>query len=112
MDTLICFLFLDGETCKGIKSKLNSVYGDLSQSMTTVRYWFNEFKLGRTSVFDLEHPGRPADVVTAENVKKIHNMILADRGTKVRKVAEAVGVSYETAINVLYDKLGMGKVLV
>jgi len=30
--------------------------------MTTIRYWFNEFKRGRTSVFDEERPGRPVEV--------------------------------------------------
>ena len=61
--------------------------------MTIVRYWFSEFKGGRTSVFDEERPGRPADVITAKFVKKVYDMILADRRTKVREVAEAVGVS-------------------
>ena len=64
----------------------------------------NEFKR-----FDEERPGRPADVVSVEIVKKVHNMILTDRRTKVGEVEEAVGVSYGTAINVLHDKLGMRK---
>ncbi|EFN60336.1 Putative uncharacterized protein FLJ37770, partial [Camponotus floridanus] len=92
-----------------IKAKLDAVYGDTSPSMTTVRYWFNEFKRGRTSVFDEERPGRPADVVTEEIIQKVHDMILADRRTKVREVAEAIGVSTGTAINILHDKLAMKK---
>ena len=103
--SVIRFLFLDGKTCEEIKAKLDAVYGDPSPSMTTVRYWFNEFKRGHTSVFDVERPRRPADVVTEEIVEKVHDMILADRRTKVREVAEAVGVSYGTAINILHDKL-------
>lgn len=43
---VIRFLFLDGKTCEKIKAKLDAVYGDSSPSMTTVRYWFNEFKHG------------------------------------------------------------------
>ncbi|KAG5329352.1 SETMR methyltransferase, partial [Acromyrmex charruanus] len=77
--------------------------------MTTVRYWFNEFKRGRSSVFDEESPGRPADVVTEEIVEKVHDMIFADRRTKMHEVAEAVGVSYGTAFNILHDNLGMKK---
>ena len=91
--------------CEEIRAKL--VYGDLSTSMTSVRYWFNKFKPGRTIVFDEERLGRPADVVAVETVQKVHDMILANRRTKVRIVAEAVGVSYRTAINILHDKLGM-----
>ncbi|KAG5322721.1 MOS1T transposase, partial [Pseudoatta argentina] len=87
--SVIRFLFLDEKTCEEIKTKLDAVYRNSSPSMTTVRYWFNEFKRGRSSVFDEERPGRPADVVTEEIVEKDHDMILADRRTKVHEVAEA-----------------------
>ncbi|KAG5330265.1 MOS1T transposase, partial [Acromyrmex heyeri] len=83
-----------------METKLDAVYGNSSLSMTTVRYWFNEFKRGRSSVFDEERPGRPADMVTEEIVEKVHDMILADRRMKVHEVAEAV---------ILYDNLGMKK---
>ena len=81
--TLIHLLFSNRKTREEIKAKLNAVYGDLSLSMTTVSYWFEEFKRRHTSVFDEECPGRPSDVVTAEIVKKFLDMILADRRTKV-----------------------------
>ncbi|KAG5342870.1 SETMR methyltransferase, partial [Acromyrmex heyeri] len=103
----IRFLFLNGKTCEEIKTKLDAVYGNSSPSMTTVRYWFNEFKRGRSSVFDEERPGRPADVITEEIVEKVHDMILADRRTKVHEVAEAIDVSYGTAFNILHDNLRM-----
>lgn len=108
--SVIRFLFLDGKTCEQIKVKLDAVYGGLSPSMSTVRYWFNEFKRGRTSVFDEDRPGRPADVVTEEVVQKVKNIMVTDRRTKVRELAEAVGVSYGTAINIIHDKLNMKKV--
>ncbi|KAG5343812.1 SETMR methyltransferase, partial [Acromyrmex heyeri] len=103
------FLFLDGKTCEEIKTKLDAVYGNSSSSMTTVRYWFNEFKRDRSSVFDEERPDHSADVITEEIVEKVHDMILADRRTKVYEVAEAVGVSYGTAFNILHDNLGIKK---
>jgi len=83
--------------------------GDTSPSMATVRYWFNEFKRGRTFVFDEERPGRPADVITEEIIQKVHDMILADRRTNVREVAEAISVSTGTANNILRDKLATKK---
>ncbi|KAG5331642.1 SETMR methyltransferase, partial [Acromyrmex charruanus] len=106
---VIRFLFLDRKTCEEIKTKLNTVYGNSSPSITTVRYWFNEFKRGRSSVFDEGRPGRLADVVTEEIVEKVHDMILTDRRTKVHEVAEAVDVSYGTAFNILHDNLGIKK---
>ncbi|KAG5327898.1 SETMR methyltransferase, partial [Acromyrmex heyeri] len=103
--SVIRFLFLDGKTCEEIKTKLDAVYGNSSPFMITIRYWFNEFKRGRSSVFYEERP-------TEEIIEKVHDMILADRRTKVHEVAEAVGVSYETAFNILHDNLGMKKLSV
>ncbi|XP_067212978.1 histone-lysine N-methyltransferase SETMAR-like [Linepithema humile] len=60
--SMIRFLFLDGKTCEEIKVKLHVVYKDHAPSMITIRYWFNEFKRGRTSVFDEERPGRPIEM--------------------------------------------------
>ena len=65
--------------CEEMKLKLDAVYGDLLPSITAVKYWFNEFERGLTSVYDEERPGRLADALTAEIVKKVHDMILADR---------------------------------
>ena len=89
--SVIRFLFLDGKNCDEIKTKLDAVSGDISPSMTTVRFWFIEFKCERTSVSDEDQPGRPAHVVTEDIVKKVRKIILADRRTIVREVAEAVG---------------------
>ena len=96
---------MDGKKCEEIIAKFNVVYGDLSRSMTTVRYWFNKFKRDRTYIFDEDHPGRPADVVTVEVVKKVHDMIFSDHRTEVRGEAKAVGVSYGRTINILHDMI-------
>ena len=102
-------MFLDGKNCDKIKTKLDAVYGDISPSMTTVKFWFNEFKCGRTSVFDEDQPRRLAEVVTEDIVKKVRKIILADHRTKVCVIAESVGVSTGTAINLLHDRLAMKK---
>ena len=103
-------LFIFGwKMCEEIKAKLDAVYGDLSPSMTTVRYWFNKFKRGRLSIFEEKRPGRPADVFAAEIFKKVQDMILVKRRTKGREVAEAVGVRYGTALKILHDNLRMKK---
>ena len=66
---VIRFLFWVGKTCEEIKVKLHAVYKDYAPSMTTIRYWFNEHKRGRTSVFDEERPGRPIELTTENMVK-------------------------------------------
>ena len=64
---MIRFLFLNGKTCEQVKVKLHAVYKDNAISITTIRYWFNEFKRGRTSVFDEEPASRPIEVTTEDN---------------------------------------------
>ena len=61
--------------------------------MTTTRYWFNEFKRGRTSVL----------------VTKIHDIMLADLRVKIREIADIVDISTECIQNILNEKLGMRK---
>jgi histone-lysine N-methyltransferase SETMAR len=107
--SVIRFLFLDGKTCEEIKVKLHAVYKDHAPSMTTIRYWFNEFKRGRTSVFDEERPGRPIEVSTEDMVNKIHDVVLADRRVKIREIADIVNISIERVQNILHEKLGMKK---
>jgi len=83
---VIRFLFLDGKTCEEIKVKLQAVYKDHATSLTTIGYWVNEFKRGRTSVFDEERPGRPIEVSTEDMVNKIHDVVLADHGVKIERL--------------------------
>ena len=55
------------------KEKLDKYYGDSAPSIAMVKKWFTDFRCGRTSTND------------AENVEKIHDMVLADRRVKVRE---------------------------
>ena len=92
-----------------IKAKLHAVYKDHAPSMNTINYWCNEFKRGRTSVFDEERPGCPIKVTTEDMVKKIHDIVLADRRVKFRKIAIIVDISTERIQNILHEKSGMRK---
>src|SRR5947199_4285649 len=107
--SVIRFLFLDGKTCEEIKIKLHAVYKDDAPSMTTIRFWFNEFKRGRTSIFDEKRPGRPIEVTTEDMVNKIHDIVLADRRVKIREIANIIKISTERIQNVLHETLGMRK---
>lgn len=106
---MIRFLFLEGKSRSEIKERLDAVYGESSPSMATVKNWFNEFKRGRTSVFDEPRPGAPQTATTADNVAKIHDLVLADRRLKVREIAETVGISKDRVGHILHEILGMRK---
>jgi len=67
--SVIRFIFLNEEKCEEIKmSRIPSK--DQTPSMTTIRQWFNEFKRGRTSVFD-EERSRPRPPVEAATEKVV-----------------------------------------
>jgi hypothetical protein len=39
-----------------------------------VKYWFAEFKRGRTDTNDEHRSGRPKEVITQEMINKIHDI--------------------------------------
>ena len=80
---LFCRNYIEQDTVASLAGRSRPPVATRSKhhapSMTTIRYWFNEFKPGRTSVFDEERPGRPIEVTTQDMVKKMHDIVLADR---------------------------------
>lgn len=106
---IIKYFYLKGLKAKEIKRELDSTLGESSPSHTTVKRWVAEFKMGRTCTADEPRSGRPAEVTTPETIEKIHKIVLADRRTKVREIAEAVGISSERVHNILHKYLGMNK---
>lgn len=85
--SMIRFLFLERKSRSEIREHLGAVYSDSSLPMSSVKYWFKEFQLGRTSIFDEPHPGAPKTATTEDNVTKILDLILAYRRLKVREIA-------------------------
>ena len=67
----------------------------------------NEFKRGRTSVFDEPRPGAPKLATTEDNVNKIHDLVLADRRLKVREITKTVGISKDCVGHILHEILGI-----
>ncbi|XP_018057545.1 PREDICTED: LOW QUALITY PROTEIN: uncharacterized protein LOC108693227 [Atta colombica] len=78
---------------------------DNAPSMTIIRYWYNEFKRGQTSIFE-ERPGHPIEVTTEDVINKIHDIVLADR-REIREIANIVKISTERKMS--YETLGMKK---
>ncbi|KAF7273706.1 hypothetical protein GWI33_013591 [Rhynchophorus ferrugineus] len=60
------------------------------------------------STEDGERSGRPKEVVTDENIKKIHKMILNDRNLKFNEIADTLKVSTER-VHHIHEYLGMRK---
>ncbi|KAG5316469.1 SETMR methyltransferase, partial [Acromyrmex insinuator] len=107
--SLIKHYFLRDKTAKETKEKLDKYYVANTPSDYTVKYWFREFRGGRNSTTDEIRSGRLSDAVTEENVKKIHEMVLADRKVKVRELADATKISTERTRHILGEILHMKK---
>jgi hypothetical protein len=82
------------------------VYGDSSPSFSTIKKWAAEFKLGRTSLEDDSREVRPNSAATPEIIEQVQ---VDDRRTKVREVAETVGISKERVGYILHEELYMKK---
>ncbi|XP_011647659.1 histone-lysine N-methyltransferase SETMAR-like [Pogonomyrmex barbatus] len=106
---VIKFLHLKGNTPTQIKAELDAIYEDSAPSFATVKRWAAEFKRGRTSLADDERSGRPTTATIADNIERIHQMILDDRRIKVREIAEAVGISKERVCHILTKELNICK---
>ena len=98
-----------GNASKEIRAKLAELYGTSAPSLKTVHNWVNEFNRGRTSTHDESRSGCPVEAATPEIIEKVHDMILNDRQVKVRKIVEAITISYGILITILHQKLSMTK---
>lgn len=109
--SLIKNYLLRGKTAEETKEKLDRYYGANAPSDCTVKYWFWEFRGDRNSATDAGRGGRPSDAITEDHVKRIHEMVLAERSVKVRELADATNISTERTCYVLGEILGMTKLL-
>lgn len=91
------------------KKWLDKCYPDSAPSKATVERWFAEFKCGRTRTDDAERCGRPNEVVTPENVKNVHKIILENRKVKLQEVADTMKMSKGSIYTILHEHLHMRK---
>ncbi|KAF7279819.1 hypothetical protein GWI33_006702 [Rhynchophorus ferrugineus] len=61
------------------------------------------------SIEDGERSGRSKEVVTDENNKKIHKMILNDRKLKLNEIADTLDIPTERIHHIIREYLGMRK---
>jgi len=108
---LIYHCYLMGKNTVKAKEWLDKCYKESAPSRQMVEKWFADFKRGRTETDDAPRFGRPAEVVTPENIKKVHKMVLADRKVKVRELAEALKISKGSVGTILHENLSMRKLV-
>lgn len=107
---VIKYFFLKGLSPQEIFNEMNITLGENSASYSMIKKWVSEFKKGRTSTSDADRSGRPKDVTTPETVEAIHNIILKDRRSTIRYVAEILKLSYGSVQSIIKNNLEMSKV--
>jgi transposase len=89
---VITFFVKESLTPNEIHLKFIKVYGDSSSSSSTIKKWAADFKLGRTSLEDDPHEGRPKSATTPEIIEQVHDMVLDDRRMKVCETDKTIGI--------------------
>jgi len=107
---VIKFLSKEGLAPAAIKQRLDGVYGKASPSYSTVKEWAKQFRLGRESVEDEPREGRPVEVVTEENIRRIEEELLSDRRLKLKEISVRLEISKTTVIRIIHEHLHMKKV--
>ena len=107
---MIRFLAIQGESAANIHAKHVNVYGSYALSDAAVRKWKRKFGEGRESVRDLARAGKPRTMVTATNVAKEEEMVMANRKITVQEITESLNISNGSVITIIHDHLKMTKV--
>ena len=90
--------------------KIQQVFGDDAMGVTQIKEWFNRFKNGRTSVESEQCSGRPQTARNSAVVERVKNLVRGDRRLTVREIAEEVGISKDSAHEILRADLNMRRV--
>ena len=74
-----------------------------------VKRWYADFKRGRTNTNDAERSGRPKFGRCPGKHQKLHKLVLADRKSKLREIAEELKISEGSEFTILHEHLSMRK---
>ncbi|KAF7267481.1 hypothetical protein GWI33_019313 [Rhynchophorus ferrugineus] len=103
---LIKYCFLKGK----IQLKQNlDLMPDTAPGKSSIKDWYVKFRRGEISTENGERSGHPKEVVTDENFRKIHKMILNDRKLKLNEIADTLKISTERVHHIIHEYLGMRK---
>lgn len=102
-------MFLKGLSPSEAKVELDRVYPDQAPKYETIKWWFRQFKLGRTELKNIPKPGAPNEIDYGRLASKVEKAIKDDRRTSYRELSDSLGVSKDTISKVLKGQLGLKK---
>ncbi|XP_047004734.1 protein GVQW3-like [Schistocerca americana] len=86
-------------------NRLVEVYWSGLMSKHMVRRWCQQFSDGRQQVQDIPRPGRTRTATTDAHVRKVEDMIKANRRITIDGVAAELGIGHERAHKIIHDIL-------
>ncbi|KAJ4440545.1 hypothetical protein ANN_08686 [Periplaneta americana] len=95
-----------GSNVSIIHERLQTVYGEEVMSRQMVGRWCCMFSEGRQSVEDEGQNGRPSTSTNENNIARVQDMVLVDRGITVSEVASTLHIGRAQALHMLHDVLG------
>ena len=93
---------LNWKPVKIIKA-LQQVYGESAPCRAIIYDWIKHFKEGREQLKDESKERRPSTSKKQENIRLVQNLVEEDRRVIIDEIANAVGISHESAFSILTD---------
>ncbi|KAF7268333.1 hypothetical protein GWI33_018525 [Rhynchophorus ferrugineus] len=92
---LIKYCFLKGKNTVEAKTWLDAEFPEAAPGKSTITDWYVKFRRGEMITQVGERSGRPKEVVTDKNIKKIHKMVLNDPKFILKEKADTLKISTE-----------------
>ncbi|XP_018360609.1 PREDICTED: putative uncharacterized protein FLJ37770 [Trachymyrmex cornetzi] len=89
---------------------LQTAFDGDTMSQARAYEWYKRFKEGRENVNDDAKSGRPSTSCNDEHVKKVKEIVLANRRITIREVAEELRILYGSCEAIFINILGMKRV--
>ena len=101
------FCFKLGRTATETWKMLQQAFGDECMSRTQCFEWYSRFKTGRMSIDEDPWSGRLSTSTDDVHIDAVHDLILQNRRSTIREIAEDVGMSFGSCVGILTEKLNM-----
>jgi transposase len=105
--TNIKFLLKLGKRGREILEMLETVYGESAMKRRTLYKWVDRFKEGRESVDGNAREGRPSTSRVAENIQRVHDLVMSDRRITTRIITDKLGISNGSVQTILKEDLNV-----
>ena len=107
---VIKFFTRKGLNAIEISKELDNVYKDSAPSYRTVAKWVTEFKDPERAFEDAPRMDHPSTITADENIEAVERIVMRDRQTSIRRVAEELAIPKTTIHEIMNNHMGMKKV--